>query len=337
MTTTEFKVPTAEPSDSDVRKPRKLPSPLSPKNIGAVYLWAVIIIIFWIWLPDLFPQAQTAKNIANQYSITGLAALALILPLSTGAFDLSLGSVIGFSGVLAAWLLGNTTQNTLLVVALTLGCCLLIGAINAFIVVVLRIDSFIATLATGSIILAATNGISNNQVLFKNVPKSGLTSMSQTNWDGIQLPVLFLLAVAAILAFVLDRTKFGRFCYATGFNADAARLSGVPTRRVQAIALVTSAVVAGFAGLLLVGRIGSADPSSGPSYLIPAFAAAYAGATQFRGGRFNSWGALVAVGLIGTGTVGLSLASTPSWAPDAFLGVALLVAVGVARRNREAA
>src|SRR3954468_5792534 len=110
----------AEPTGSEgERLPGWLGS-LSYRNIGAVYVWIFLIVVFTIWVPDLFPTDQTAKSVLNQYAITGLAALSIVMPLAAGVFDLSIGSVIGFSGVFAGWCLNTLGVPPAAAVALTL-------------------------------------------------------------------------------------------------------------------------------------------------------------------------------------------------------------------------
>lgn len=145
-----------------------------------------------------------------------------------------------------------------------------------------------------------------------------------------------MLAVAAVAWFVLERTPAGRRIYATGGNPDAARLAGVRTGAVVICALVACGGIAALAGTLVSARLGTGDPTVGVSYLLPAFSAAFLGSTQFRGGRFNVWGTVVAVYVLATGVKGLQLAGAPTWIPDLFNGVALLLAVAMARLERTA-
>ncbi|ADB50768.1 ABC transporter permease [Conexibacter woesei] len=307
---------------------RRLAGSLSFRTIGAVYVWLLLIAAFAIWIPDLFLREETLKSILNQYSITALAALSIIIPLSTGVFDLSIGSTMGLTGIVAAWLLGNTDLSPLVVVVLGVSVGALVGLFNALIVVRMKIDSFIGTLATGSILAAVTLGISGDQILTERVSGS-FSEIASTDVAGIQLPVLYMIALMIVIGFFLEQTAAGRYCYATGFNPEVTRLVGVSVDRVRTLALVFSGCVAGFAGVVLTARIQAADPTNGPSYMIPAFSAAFLGATQFRHGRFNPWGTIVAVLMLGTGSVGLLLAGAPTWAPQIFQGVVLIAAVGV--------
>ena len=322
----EIREPNSPRGDSSGRR---LAARLSPRNIGAVYLLALLIIIFSIWAPGLFFSEQTLRNLLNDSAIPALAALALLIPLACGVFDLSFGAVIGFAGILCAWLLGHGVESAVIAALITLVMCLVIGLINALVVVVIGIDSFIGTLATGALVLAITTGISGNLILSDGVLASGLPSLAITRVFGLQLPVYFAAALMIVWGVLLEQTVIGRYAYASGLNRDAARLSGVPVRLVRSGSLVICSLVAGFAGIVLTAYIGTADPTTGPSYLIPAFAAVFAGATQFRGGRFNSWGTVLAVLLLGTGSIGLTLAGQPAWTNQVFLGAALITAVGV--------
>jgi ribose transport system permease protein len=137
--------------------------------------------------------------------------------------------------------------------------------------------------------------------------------------------------VSVVLWYFLERTPAGRRIYATGGNIDAARLSGVNTTLVIYSSLVVCGVIAALDGVLLTARLGNADPTIGPGYLVPAFTAAFLGSTQFRGGRFNVWGTFVSVYVLAAGVKGLQLWGAPVWIPDAFNGLSLLVAVGLAK------
>jgi ribose transport system permease protein len=326
----------ATPSPQAPERSRPLPSwlgALSYRNIGAVYVWIFLIIVFTIWKPHLFPTTQTAKSVVNQYAITGLAALAVVMPLAAGVFDLSIGATIGFAGVFAGWALNTLGLPLGLAVALTLVAGLAIGTLNAIVVVRMNIDSFIGTLATGSIIAAATLWVSSDEIITGKV-SGDFTKIASTDIAGVQLPVIYLLVAMLVLGFVLEQTVFGRRVYASGYGPEVSRLVGLRVGRIRTISLLFSGVLGSFAGIALASRIGSADPSVGPEYLIPAFSAAFVGASQFRHGRFNPWGTVVAVLMIGTGSVGLLLAGTPNWTPQVFQGVVLIAAVGITQLQR---
>ena len=306
---------------------------LSFKNIGAVYVWIVLIIVFSFWAPDTFPTIITVRQVLNEQAITALMALSLVLPLASGVFDLSIGYNLGLCNVLLAWLIESKNVPVGLALVFTLMTALVIGIANATVVVKARIDSFIGTLATGSLMLAVITMIAGSTEIIGNKLSTGFFSaIANKSVSGVNLSVLYMLIVAAIIYVVLEFTVVGRWLYAAGYNPDAARLAGIPVNRLRVMVLVVSAVIAGaVAGIALTSQISSGTSTVGPPYLLNAFAAAFLGATQLRRGKFNAWGTLIAVLMLGTGSVGLGLVGAPSWAPSVFTGVVLLLALGVTR------
>lgn len=303
------------------------------KNIGAVYVWAAIIVVFAFWAPDTFPTWQTAKTVLNQNAISGLVALALIVPLSAKIFDLSVGAAMGLCNVIIAWLLVNHGVPIVPAILLTVVAAVVIGLLNALVVVTWNIDSFIATLATGSLMAAATTMLTDDQAIIGPQLSGTFAKLATNNVAGVSVPVLLMLAVAAGMWYLLNYTVTGRRIYATGFNEDGARLTGIQTHRLRFATLVVSATVAGIGGILLASQVSSGSPNIGPPYLLDAFAAAFLGATQF-GGRFNAWGTVIAVLLLGTGKAGLVLVGAPVWAPSMFSGIVLLFALGLGNLER---
>jgi ribose transport system permease protein len=307
---------------------------LSFRNIGAIYVWVAIIAFFWILEPDTFPTVATLRSVLNNEAVTGLVAISLVIPLAAGVFDLSVGYTAGFAGVLAGWFMANSSMSPWLVIVLTLVLMLVIGAVNGFVVVVLRVNSLIGTLGTGALIFAATKWVSDEKIITERVRELSEKIARGQVW-GITTPVFIMVGVMLVVAYVLEQTTTGRRWYAIGFDADAARLVGIRARMLQMVAFLISAVISGLAGIVITARVNSASHEAGASYLLPAFAAAFLGATQFRRGRFNVWGAVVAVMLLGTGRVGLSLAGAPTWAYDVFLGVVLIGAMAITRAEQQ--
>ena len=313
----------------------KLRSKLAFTNIGAVYVLLVIIVIFSIWVPDTFPTWATAKQILNGNAVVAMLALSLLIPLSAGVFDLSTAYTATLTGVLLAKLVVAGVPLGLAVV-ISLGAALAIGLLNAIVVVVMRVDSFIGTLATGSLILALISWVSHDLTIQDPKLTGTFLKIGQGTLFGITYPVYYTLVIAGAIWYVLEATATGRRLYATGFNERAARLAGVRTNRLRFCSLFASAFVGGVAGIVLTSVIGSGDPTAGPPYLLSAFAAAFLGATQLRGGRFNAPGTLIAILLLGTGITGLGLAAQPQWVQNMFTGVVLiasLAATGAQRRG----
>lgn len=305
-------------------------------NIGAIYVWIAMIVILSFWAPETFPTYATVQQVLNQNAVIGLMALSIVIPLSAGVFDLSIGYALGLCNILTAWLIAVKGVPVGVAVTVVLAAALLIGVVNATIVVVFKIDSFIGTLATGSLLLAGVTWVSDQkQIIDPKLTEGFFAQISRAEIGGIQLPVFYMVIVALLVWYVLEHTVSGRHIYAAGFNADAAHLVGISVDKLRFVALVTSSVISGgVAGIVVTSQISSGSTTVGPPFLLNAFAAAFLGATQLKRGRFNPWGTLIAVLMLGTGSAGLALAGTPPWAPAVFTGVVLLVALGMTRAER---
>jgi ribose transport system permease protein len=301
----------------------------SVRKASAVYVFAAIVLIFAFWVPDTFLTSTTWKTLLDDQALTAMVAVGLALPLAAGVFDLAVGSELGLGAILIAWLLASAGLPIWLSVVLTVLAGAVIGLANGLLIVKLRIDSFIATIGMSSILVAAINWISGGSQIL-NLSQE-FQNLATTEVLGITLPVYIMIVVAAVVFYVLECSTVGRRIYATGGNAVAARLAGVHTSAVIVGTLVASGAIAAGGGLLLTASLGTGDPTVGPAYLLPTFAAAFLGSTQFKSGRFNVWGTVVAVYVLATGVKGLQLAGAPVWIPDLFNGGALIVAVGMAK------
>jgi ribose transport system permease protein len=303
-------------------------------RIGAVYVWLGIIVVFSLWVPETFPNLATAKQILNANAITALAALSITIPLAARVFDLSFAFVMTLTGVVVAHLIAKDGVPVVPAIAIALGVGVGIGVINAVVVVVMRIDSFIGTLATGSLIAALITMVTNEVPITDAKLGDAFAKIGQTSVGGITLGVFYCALVALAIWYLLEHTATGRRLYATGFNPDAARLAGVRVDRLRFLSLVVSGGLAGATGIILASTLGSGSPTAGTPYLLPAFAAAFLGATQLKHGRFNAGGTLIAVLLLGTGVTGLALANAPQWAGDMFVGVVLIASLALTGLQR---
>lgn len=323
-----------EPIDAPVSTaPKRRPvvpisKTLSFTRISGLYVWGVVFAIFALWVPDTFLSGATWENIAASQAVTALVTLGLLFPLAAGVYDLAIGQTVGISAILSAYLVTHGLDAyTALAVVLGLG--LVIGLVNALLVVGIGINSFIATLGVSSVLVAMIGATSNRQQII-GLP-SAMEQFGTGEVFGIPLPVIYLAVFALIAWYALDHTPYGRYLYAIGGGSEAARLAGVPTRALVAGALVLSSVIAAFAGYVVTGKLGAGSPDVGGGYLLPAYAAAFLGATQIRPGRFNVVGTLIAVYLLATGVTGLQLAGAQFWVTDLFNGVVLVLALSLAR------
>lgn len=309
---------------------------LSPRRWSVLYLLIALVVGFGLANPSSFLTVSTLKLIADQYSIQGLVGLALLLPLVTGQYDLTVGATAGLAGMMSALVLANVTTNLAVAVIVGLGTGLVVGVINAIVVNAMRIDSFIGTLATSGVVTAVATAISGGNTIAKNVSGSFETRLALANVGGINAPIGTFIVICVILYFALERTPYGRRLYAVGFEIDAARLVGINVTQRRVEALIIAGVIAGGAGVLATAQIGAGDPATGPAYLLPAFSVAFLGATQIRPGRFNVGGLILAVALLGTANIGITIIGGPDWVSGVFDGVILVAAVAatVAKTGR---
>ncbi len=307
---------------------------LSPGSIGIIYVWALLIVFFSVWKPDLFPTMSTVRSVLNLNALAGLAALAILVPMVSGAIDASIGGNISLSGVCCAWLFQNTHLSVLAVVLITLGIGATIGLVNVLVVVVLKIPSIIGTLATWLICDSLSSAVAGQQSSLSPPQLSGSfgNDFAIASWQNFTIPVLFVLVLAAVMGLWLTQTPSGRYTHAVGLNPAVARNTGIRVSLIQSCALVVGGILGAFAGMVLAAQYASASPGSGDAYLLPAFAAVFLGATQFRLKRFTAWGTVLAVFMLATGEYGLALAGAASWIPNVFQGLALIIAIGLSRQ-----
>lgn len=298
------------------------------KNYGILFFLVLMIVVFALLMPNTFATAGNFRQILADQAIPGILALAVILPLAAGQFDLSVGANLGICTITGIVMAGSGVP-TALVILVTLGLGLLIGAVNAFMTVVIGVNSFIATLAM-STILAGLNLYLTKSSLITHAA-ADFSALTNTRLPGgLQVVIFYFVAIAFVLWFVLERTPFGRYLRATGLSPEAAELSGVRTKRYSAASLMIAGLLSGTAGTLLASRSSSATPDLGPEFLLPAYAAAFLGATAIRTGYFNVWGTVIGVYLLAVGANGLIILGAPTWVSHIFNGVALLIAVSAA-------
>jgi ribose/xylose/arabinose/galactoside ABC-type transport system permease subunit len=318
---------------------------------GVPMVLALLVVVASIAVPGFFTRANLT-TILLHVSINAVLALGLTYVIITAGIDLSVGSVVGLAGVLAAATLTNAGVVATLgpvgaalaaaAVGLAVGAAL--GFVNGALVAWLRVAPFIVTLATMTVGRGAarlfTGGVpigfpdagdpayaqkvdaldALHAAGGGRVPLPGLPS-------GFPVPALVMLVLIAIGAFVLVRTRFGRYVYAVGGNEEAARLSGVPVPRILLGVYVISGACAGLAAVLLVGQLRSGGPDTGTMYELNAIAAAVIGGTSLFGGIGSAWGALTGALLIGVLNNALDLLGVQSFWQEIAKGVIILLAV----------
>jgi ribose transport system permease protein len=295
---------------------------------GLLIVFVVVFGGFSVWIPKRFPTSGNVQDILTSQPPGIFIAFAAMLVLVVGEFDLSIGATLGFSQYMILKLITHYGLSWPAAIGATLGLSIGIGAANSLAVVGLGINSFIATIGIATILEGVVQWISSgNEPIFSGAPH-GLTTLAQTK-AGVVLPIYYALAAALVLWVVLEFTVIGRQMRATGANRTAARLSGILTGRARVTAFVIAALLAAIGGILVTAQVGAADASSGPDFLLPAYAAAFLGATAIRPGFFNVWGTLIAIFLVAVGITGLQLKGVETWVTPVFNGSVLLLAVAV--------
>lgn len=306
-------------------------TPIELARRGAlVGAWAAVVVLFGSLEPDTFLSAANFQTIFGSQTVLLVATLALIIPLTAGDYDLSIASVLSLGAMVVALL--NVDHGWpvgwAIVVALLTGVA--VGLVNGGLVALLGLDSFVATLGTSAIVAGIVLWISDSRTI-GGVSEALVKPVIVNAFLGIPLGFYYGLGLCIVLWYVFELTPLGRRLLFVGRGRSVARLSGVAVRRVRFGALVASAALAAGAGVLYAGTTGGADPSSGASYLLPAFAAAFLGKTAIIPGRFNPWGSFVAVYFLVTGITGLQLRGAGSFVQQLFYGGALVLALALSR------
>lgn len=328
---------TATPPTSAALPPSSIPTGRGAALVRRVltkYSLVLVLVVvaagFALTNPDVFATAANAQTIASTNATIALLALAAMLPLAVGQFDISVGFQFGLAQGLCAGLFVNQKLPSIAVIAVVLGTGLVIGSVNGLLVTRVGLDSFIATLAVGILALGVTQWYTGDLTISGPLP-GWFTAAGRSQVAGIPLPFVYVVLAAAALWLMLEYTTWGRRVHASGGNARAARLSGVPVQRVTIQTFALSGVLCSVAGLLSVSILGASSPVVGLGALLPAFAGAFLGATSIRPGRYNALGTLIAVYLVAVGITGLRQRGAQNYVEQFFYGIALLIAVSLAR------
>jgi ribose transport system permease protein len=289
----------------------------------------IIMFIFFSLVTDVFLTTQNLQNVVTQIAPIAVAATGVTFVLLCAEIDLSIASVATFTGVLAAWFwvgdtiaLGNWGIPAAILVAAA------IGLLNGYMVAFVGIPSFMMTLAMLTIARGMSVFVSEGKPIFEVPPV--LKQLGSVSSQIFGIPVIGIVALAVLLLgeFVLSYTKFGRYVYMTGANREAAEMSGVNTRQVVMMSLVIAAVTAGLTGLLFIGRLSSANPSSGEEILISTIAAVVLGGTSLFGGEGGMRNTILGLLIFGILSNGLNLLpNIPITFKQALQGIVLLAAL----------
>jgi ribose transport system permease protein len=296
---------------------------------GLVILTAFLIVMFSILLPDTFPTVLNLRAILSDKAIIAMLSLAAMIPMVAGRIDLTVGYGIVLWHILAISLQVNYGLPWPLAVVIVVALGAATGVLNGILVEVAKIDAFIATLGTGTVLYAIALWHSGGrQVVGQLDPNFYLLSGM---WVlGLPITAFYVLAISVVMWVVLEFTPVGRYLYAIGANQKAAELNGIPTRKFVVGAFVASGTLAGIAGVLLASKLRIGQASVGLEFLLPALVGAFLGSTTIKPGRVNVWGTIIGVTILAVGISGIQQFGGSFWVEPMFNGSTLLIAIGIA-------
>ena len=295
--------------------------------------WAAVILLFSILKTDLFPTVANFSTIFGSQAVLVMLALALVIPLTAGDYDLSVASNLTLCAMVTAILNVDYGWPIGLAIIGAIAVGTLVGIINGGLVVLFDMDSLIVTLGTGTFIVGVVIWISDSRTI-SGLSDTLVDAVIRTKFLAIPLSFYYAVALCIIIWYVWEFTPLGRRLLFVGRGRNVARLSGINVRRLRWVSFVASGLITGVAGVTAVGISGAANPTLGASFLLPAFAAAFLGGTTINPGRFNPWGTIIAVYFLVTGITGLQLMGVKSFVQELFFGGALVIGVILSQQTR---
>nr|WP_167152289.1 ABC transporter permease [Lysinibacter cavernae] len=310
---------------------------------GRALIALVLIVIIFSLLSPNFLGIDNLLVMTRHVAMNAILAIGMLLVVLNGGIDLSVGSTVGLSGVVAGSLLEGLEIPSFnmfvypavwVVIVISLAVGLLVGYINGVLIARFRVAPFIATLgmlyiARGAALLI-TDGTPFSKL--RGTPELGNTGFLEflkSSPLGLPMPVWAMIVFAVIFSLVLNKTAFGRWLYATGGNEKAAELSGVPVKKVQTRVYVLSGLCAAAVGLLLTADLSSATPAAGEFFELNAIAAAVIGGAALSGGRGTIRGTLIGAFVIGFLVDGLVLVGVSQFWQQIIKGAVIIIAVAL--------
>jgi ribose transport system permease protein len=310
------------------------------ERYAIIGIWILLIAAFALIDSALSDTARffTWINLSTLLGTQGVLVvltLGLLLPLTAGDLDLSIASTMTLASLVVAILIGQHGTPTVVAVVAGLAVGVVIGGLNAFFTLYFRMHSLIVTLAMATFVLGIAKWISGSQtVSIFGANPTLIEWVNQARLFNISMSFWYALLLCVVMWYAFEYTTHGRKLLFVGRAREVARLAGIRVNTIRAGALIGSGLIAALAVVLAVGLNGSADPSSRLGLLLPAFAAAFLGATSIVPGRFNPWGSFIGVLLLATGISGLQIFGIQNFVQDLFYGGGLIVAVAASQLVR---
>lgn len=296
---------------------------------GLVILTLFLIFLFSFLLPNTFPTLLNLRSIISDKAIIALLSLGAMVPMAAGRIDLTVGYGIVLWHILAISLQTVFGLPWPVAITIVLALGLLSGFLNGLLVEVAKIDSFIATLGTGTVLYALALWHTGGRQMIGQLPES-FFALNGTFVFGLPITGFYVLGIAVAMWVILEYTPVGRYLYAIGANQRAAQLNGIPTRKFVISAFMCSGFITAFAGVLLASKLRIGQASVGLEFLLPALVGAFLGSTTIKPGRVNVWGTIIGVTILAVGISGIQQFGGSFWVEPMFNGVTLLIAIGIA-------
>lgn len=319
--------PAPEPEEAAQVRRRGVPDAIGKYALVGVAV--AIFVFFAILLPETYATQANILSMLSSQSIPLLLTLAVVLPLRSGDFDLSVAANMVFCSALLGVMVRDGAVPLPLAILLTLLVGIVVGLINGLLIVIVGVNAFIVTLGSMTVLGGLAFGITGGAVIV-DLPDS-LLRLGRDQLLGLPLAIWFGWVIALVLWYIFEFTPLGRYLLFVGGNVEAAELAGVPVRATRMSAFAGSAFLSAVAGVVLAAKFGSIDPTIAGSFLLPPYAAAFLGTTVIQLGRFNVLGAIVGSYLLTIGITGLLLSGADPWVSDVFNGAALMAAVTFAK------
>ncbi len=305
---------------------------------GLVVLTLGLAVLFSVLLPDTFPTLFNLRAILADKSVIAILALAATIPMMTGKIDLTVGYGIVLWHILAISLQTQMGLSWPVAAIIVLVCAACFGVLNGLLVELAQIDSFIATLGTGTVIYAVAMWHSGGRQMVGDLPE-GFIDLAGGQFLGLPIGAFYVVCISIVIWLVTEFTPLGRSLYVIGANPKAAQLNGISVRKYVMGAFIASGLLSGFAGVLLASRLQIGQASVGLEFLLPALVGAFLGSTTIRPGRVNVWGTLIGVAILAIGISGIQQFGGAFYIEPLFNGLTLLVSIGIAgwaqqRRNQ---
>lgn len=301
------------------------------QDYGSFIALIFLVIVIGAISPD-FRTVNNFLSLLRQSAINGLIAFGMTCVIFTGGIDLSVGSVLALTSIICAHTIKIGLPAPLsMLIALIFG--IILGTISGLMVTKSRLQPFIATLITMTGYRGLTMILSGGKPISRLGNNLLLNQIGKGSFLGIPIPVWILIIFFAIFLFILKKTVLGRQIYATGSNAKAAELAGININNIKLIVYAVSGFMASLSGLILVSRLGSAQPTLGSGYELDAIAAVALGGTSMTGGRGKITGTLIGILIIAVLNNGLNIIGVSSYYQDVVKALVIFLAV-ISDRNR---